>query len=86
MVEPESSTSRRRTRLSLSCALEIWVWAGSRVEGSRRAADEEGDLEVVLLELGEGFPCREVDMVREVGFRASRQAVVRREGSSSEKM
>lgn len=56
------------------------------MEGSRRAADEEGDLEVVLLELGEGFPCREVDVVREVGFRASRQAVVRREGSSSEKM
>lgn len=60
------------------------------------AVELEGDLEAVLLELVEGFcwgrcGCREEDVgdVREApggGEREDRHAVVRSEGSSSEKM
>jgi hypothetical protein len=51
--------------------------------------DEDGDLEVVLLELVDGSRFgrgRAAEEAVDGGFRASRQAAVRREGSSSEKM
>jgi hypothetical protein len=51
--------------------------------------EEDADLEVVLLELEDGLGCALVRTGFEVvggGARASRQAAVRREGSSSEKM
>lgn len=60
----------------------------SRVR-SRIAVDEDGDLDVVLLELVDGLGGgweRLVEEVADGGFRASRQAAVRGEGSSSENM
>jgi hypothetical protein len=56
---------------------------------SRMAVDEDGDLDAVLLELVDGLGCvweRVVDEAADGGVRASRQAAVRSEGSSSEKM
>ena len=77
---PEASKSRRRMRFS-----RLGVGPGGAT------VDEDGDLEVVLLELVDGlWAARREGLGEEVGdgrgLRASRQVVVRGEGSSSEKM
>jgi len=84
---PLSSRSRSRMRFSRS-----------RSRTGLLAVDEEGDLEAALLELGDGFWVGRGGLVRlgleavgdvpgwGEGERADRHAVVRSEGSSSEKM